>query len=244
MLPAAFSIRVTPGAYSFEYDWSAGEGLPQNRHAQVRRLRLTKAASDLVLDVPSVVQQFDLLHNGGSFPASVYDRGILLLTRGEGEEAAIGSSHASPITVRLIPGRYDARWRYAQGDSVPRNEDALFARGVLVNGSPRTLDLPSVEVSGDFRVNGEAPPQSVYDGGRISLASPDGRDRAYLGHTFYGSYSARVVPGRYDVVYEHYTSESVMPVNPRGTFLRGLRIAGDHHRTIDVPVGTMEGDIS
>jgi hypothetical protein len=243
VLPAAFSIRVIPGTYSFEYDWSEGDGLPRNRHAQVRRLHLVKPVSDLVLDVPSVVQEFALLHNGGSFPQSVYDSGGLFLTRGEGEEALIGPSFASPVTVRLIPGTYDARWRHFQGESVPRNEDARFARGVLVNGTRRTLDLHSVEVSGDFRVNGQPPPQSVYDSGSISLATPDGTDRAYLGHTFEGGYRRRVVPGRYDVVYEHYTSESVMPSNPRGTFLRGLRIADDTHRTIDVPVGTVEGDI-
>ncbi|HEY5908845.1 MAG TPA: hypothetical protein VIZ31_12440, partial [Vicinamibacteria bacterium] len=107
--------------------------------------------------------------------------------------------------------------------------------------SPRILDVPSLEISGDIRVNGLAPPESVYESARLSLAAENGPDRALLGDTPAGHYSARVVPGRYDIVYEHLAgSGNIMPSNPRATLARGWRVAAQPSRSIDIPAGTYE----
>jgi hypothetical protein len=187
------------------------------------------------------VQDFLFLHNGGPFPGTVYDHGDVVLKRNDREEVRAGSSHQPPTTVLVIPGTYDAHWRHVAGATVPRNEDARFRRGLVIDGSPQVIDVPSLEVSGDIRLNGQAPPESAYENARLRLAEPDGPDRVYLGETRHGSFSAQVVPGRYDIVYEHVAGSDSLPSNPRATLARGWRVAAQPSRTIDIPAGTYQG---
>jgi hypothetical protein len=238
--PSEFLVSLIPGTYTFEYDWQAGVALPQNQRASVRRFLLSRSSPNLILNVPSVIQDFAFLHNGQGFPPSMFDYGTIVLTRPGQEEVAIGPTYEAGPAVRLIPGTYDAHWRHGAGASVPRNEDAKFRRGLIVNGSPLVIDVRSVEVSGDIRLNGQVPPGSAFDDARLSLAVPNSPDRAYLGNTRYGAYQIRVVPGRYDVVYEHIVGAAV-PGNTRATLVRGWKVAAQPNRTIDIPVGTYEG---
>src|SRR5829696_7449523 len=90
--PAEFQVAVIPGTYAFEYDWQQGADFPNNRHATVRRLDLRTPVDGLVLDVPSLIQPFAFLHNGEPFPGSLFERGDLVLRRGEREEAVAGGS--------------------------------------------------------------------------------------------------------------------------------------------------------
>jgi len=239
--PAAFSVRLIPGAYAFEYDWQEGANLPRNRHAVLRKLSLVKPQDGLVLNVSSVEQDFQFLHNGGAFAASAYERGDIVLTRGEQEEVLAGSSHEGEATLRLVPGAYDVRWRHAAGAGVPRNTDGLVRRGLLVNGVPRIIDVPSVEVSGDYLVGGAPTPSSAYESASIRLVVPGTSDDTVLGQTHYGSFLHRLLPAVYDVVYEHQTGGSTLPSNPRATILRGWRVAAQPHRNIDIPVGRYAG---
>ncbi len=239
-LPSDFLVRLIPGEYTFEYDWSEGDTIPRNRHATVRNVRLTKNVGNLVLNVPSVAQDFVFLHNGAAFPASVYDHGDIVLRRGSWEEAWAGATYQTPPTVVLIPGLYDVHWRVFQASTVPRNQDARFRKGLVINGTPRVIDVPSVEVSGDIRVNGQPPPGLVSNYARLWLETRDGANRMLLGATLYGSYTLRVVPGAYDVVYEHAAGD-VLPSNPRTTIARAWRVAAQPVRTIDIPSGPYEG---
>jgi hypothetical protein len=103
------------------------------------------------------------------------------------------------------------------------------------------IDVPSFEVSGDIRLNGQAPPESAYENARLFLSVPNRADRVYLGESRHGSFSQRVVPGRYDIVYEHVAGSSVLPSNPRATLARGFWVLADAARNIDIPAGTYEG---
>ena len=239
-LPSEFLVRLIPGEYTLEYDWTEGDTIPRNRHATVRGVRLVKDVANLVLNVPSVAQDFVFLHNGAAFPASVYEVGEIVLRRGTWEEARAGATYQTPPTVVLIPGVYDVHWRHIQGSTVPRNQDARFRKGLVINGTPRTIDVPSLEVSGDIRVNGQAPPALISNYARLWLETRDGGNRMLLGATLYGSFRLRVVPGAYDVVYEHVAGD-VLPSNPRTTITRAWRVAAQPVRTIDIPSGTYEG---
>ncbi|HVQ31219.1 MAG TPA: hypothetical protein VMV21_16615 [Vicinamibacteria bacterium] len=243
ILPSEFLVRLIPGAYTLEYDWSEGATLPRNRHAVLRRLSLASNLANLVVNVPSVAQDFALLHNGGAFPGTVYAHGDVVLRRNDREEVMVGSSHEPPTTVVVIPGTYEAHWHHVAGATVPRNEDARFRRGLVVDGSPLVIDVPSLEIAGDILVNGQSPPSTAYEDARLSLASPDGSDHAYLSQTQYGAYSVRVVPGLYDIVYEHQAGGSVLPSNPRATLGR-WRVAAQPNRTIDIPAGTYQGSFA
>ena len=239
--PAAFQVAMIPGRYAFEYDWQWGADFPNNRHAFVSQLDLLKSAERVALNVPSLIQSFQFLHNGAPFPSSLVERGDLVLHRSDRERLRIGSSHESNAAMRLIPGVYDVHWQHVAGANVPGNSDARVAK-LVTNGALRVIDVPSLEVSGDLLVNGQPPPASEVENARLSLVRKTG-DRVVLGQTRYGAYEKRVVPGVYDIVYEHVTGASTMPANPRATLARGWRVQDDPIRTIDIPVGTYQGSL-
>ena len=90
-------------------------------------------------------------------------------------------------------------------------------------------------------MNGQVPPATAYENARLRLAVPETGDVAYLGDTSNGGYSSRVVPGRYDIVYEHLAGYSVLPSNPKATLAQGWNVMADASRTIDIPAGTYSG---
>ena len=141
----------------------------------------------------------------------------------------------------MIPGFYDVHWRHVAGANVPGNTDARFARGLVANGGHRVIDVPSLEVSGNYLVNGQPPPQSDIENARLSLIKRNTGDSVELGQTRYGAYQKRVVPGVYDIVYEHLTGASIMPSNPRATLARRWDVGDSPLRDIDIPVGRFKG---
>ncbi len=157
--PSEFEVAIIPGRYAFEYDWQQGADFPNNRHAVVAQLDLLTRDERLVLNVPSVIQPFEFLHNGAPFLNSLFDRGDLVLRRGR-EEVFLGSSHESSAAVRLIPGAYDVHWRHVAGANVPGNRFARVKKALVTNGALRVIDVPSLEVSGDILLNGQPPPAS------------------------------------------------------------------------------------
>ena len=239
--PAEFETRIIPGRYALEYDWQQGVNFPNNRHAVVRRLDLAASVDNLDLNVRSVIQPFQFLHNGAAFPNSLFEYGELALRRGEREEVRIGPSFESSPVVRVIPGSYDVHWRHRAGANVPKNADARVQRRVRADGELRVIDVPSLEVSGTFLVNGLPTPMSEFENARISLAGRSNDDTLELGETRYGAYLARVIPGIYDIVYEHVAGAATMPANPRATLARKWRVEDGPERTIDVPVGIYSG---
>jgi hypothetical protein len=239
--PTEFQVAIIPGRYAFEYDWQQGVAFPNNRHALVRQLDLLTRLERLVLNVPSLIQSFEFLHNGAPFPHSLIERGDFVLRRDNDEEVFVGSSHESGQTVRLIPGTYDVHWRHVAGANVPGNRFARVKKGLVTNGSPRVIDVQSLEVSGDILLDGQPPPASEFENARLSLVESTTGDTVELGQTRWGAYEKRVVPGVYDIRYEHLTGGSTMPYNPRATLVRDWRVQDAPTRTINIPVGTYKG---
>jgi hypothetical protein len=240
--PSPFAVRVIAGPYSFRYDWQWGTTVPRNRRTTVGAPHaLESDRQGLVLDVPSVAQDFSFLHNGAPFPSSEFERGDVVLTGRGGAEVALGSTHQPPPTIRIVPGRYDARFRHVAGAHVPRNLDGLVEPGLVVSGSPSVIDIPSVEVAGAILLNGAAPPASEFDNARLNLVA-GGSDRLRLGETRYGAYQVRVIPGRYDVEYEHVVG-AALPANPRAVLWRGWDVARVASRTLDIPAARFHGPI-
>ena len=243
IVPSPFVVRIIPGLYSLRYEWQAGRTIPENRGATVSQgLSLDEDVEKLALDVPSVLQEFEFLNNGAPFSGSTIESGNMVLSAEGGDEVPLGSTHLAPQPIRIVPGRYEARFRYFAGIGVPRNLDGLVER-VLVNGTPRVIDVPSVEVSGEFLVNGAVPPQSEIENARINLVVPDSPDRVQLGQTRYGAFSLRAIPGRYDIEYEHLTGATILPVNPRAILTRGWDVTRTPNRTIDIPTGRLHGPL-
>ena len=124
---------------------------------------------------------------------------------------------------------------------MPRNEDAKFQRGFVVNGSPLVIDVPSVEVSGDIRLNGQSPPGSAFENARLSLAVTDSPDRVLPGTDTLWRLQTPRGAGALRRGVRAPRRGGMMPVNTRATLVRGWRVAAQPNRTIDIPVGTYEG---
>lgn len=239
--PPEFDRHIIPGSYDVEYSWQQGFNFPQNEHASVRTISLFNTVEDLALNVPSVIQSVEFLHNGNAFPASPYERGDLVLRRGEREEVRLGSSDEGGATIRVIPGTYDVYWQHRAGAAiVPINRDGLVRANVLANGTALIVDVPSVDVAGQFLLNGQTPPKSPFENARVSLATKGG-DAATLGETQHGAFAVRVIPGIYDVIYQHLAGAVFLPWNKGATLARGWNVGEQPSRDFDILVGVLKG---
>ena len=104
------------------------------------------------------MQPFQFRHNGVAFPAAEFERGDFVLRRGATDEVMVGSSREGDTAIAVIPGSYDVHWRHVVGANVPANSDVPVVRGLRMNGALRVIDVPSIEVSGTFLVNGQPTP--------------------------------------------------------------------------------------
>jgi hypothetical protein len=80
----------------------------------------------------------------------------------------------------------------------------------------------------------------VQNFARLWLETRDGSNRMFLAATLDGSYGLRVLPGLYDVLYEHANGD-VLPSNPRALIDRNWNVAAQANRTIDIPSARYEG---
>ena len=195
-LPSEFRVRLIPGAYAFEYDWEAGRHdspkPPRGRSPNGPREERGQPGPERAECRPG----FRLPpQRRRPFRAPCTPTETSFSAEVTGRKCWPAPLDQPPTTVRLIPGTYDAHWRYVAGSRCRATKTHGSGEGLVIDGSPQVIDVPSLEVSGDILLNGQAPPHTAYENAQLSLASADGVDRAYLGQTFYGGFSSRVVPG-------------------------------------------------
>lgn len=74
-------------------------------------------------------------------------------------------------------------------------------------------------------VDGEAPPQSVYENGFIALRDPTSAGIAVIGQTREGTIMAPVLRGTYQVLFEADRGGAVLPINDRALVVDKLDLA-------------------
>jgi hypothetical protein len=166
-----------------------------------------------VLSVP-VTGKFSV---GGAALSTSADDGTLTLRTAEGDNIALGKLSAGTFSTRVIPGTYDLY--FALTDSfapvlAPSNSGKIKSV-TLAAGAPITLDIdvPSTLISGTVKIGGSFLDKE-YDGGRLWLGDPKASGFA-LTWTSTGKYSARVLPGTYDLYYQGTSPSALAPFNPR-----------------------------
>ncbi len=128
----------------------------------------------------------------------------------------IGYTGQTTYTARLIPGVYDVY--YALGDrssSTLPIGSARIRTGVAIPSGTSSLDIdiPVATVTGSLTVDGVAVP-STSDFGRITLKHATTGHSATIGYTTQSTYTARLVPGTYDVYYAlETTGGAAVPLN-------------------------------
>jgi len=129
----------------------------------------------------------------------------LSLRNAAGDSAPIAPASRGTYSARVIPGTFDLYLSAGGADATgaaPRNQRAKLASGVVVSGA-RTVtnrldvDVSSALVTGAITFNGV--PASAATGGNLVLRN--GTDAFTLTAADSATYTARVVPGFYDLYF-------------------------------------------
>ena len=216
---SAFSGRVLPETYDVIYRGGAAESpCPMNTSAIIKRGVAVSAQGLAIptIDIPSVVVSGKLTLGGAALSNSD-DDGTLSLATDEGDAIALGRLSAGTFSTRVIPGTYDIYFDVmfqAVGTLAPLNHRGKIKSVQLAPGMPITLDIdvPSPVITGAIKVGGSLL-DKMYDGGRLWLGDPKGTAGMPLGWTSAGKYSARVLPGRYDLYYQATSPSALAPIN-------------------------------
>ncbi len=244
-----YAIDLLPGTYELLYTSKEG-GLiaPVNLDHVLQQFEVGSASASVDIDIPTIEVRGEFTVNQGPPPSSTTDDGVMLLRSkgGAGAVAYLGNTHDGGFSRRVIPGEYEVF--YAQetaGGQMPANTNARLRRSVsLQRDTDTTIDLSVIQVSGAMTIAGAEAPDSPYDDGRLYLRSDDTGDSVLLGSTRLGTYSANIVPGTYDVVYEAEFSDTVVPVNRGAIVQRGIELLASGTLDIDIPVTSLQGDIT
>jgi hypothetical protein len=213
----SYAVRVLPGMYDIYYDALFDGVAPRNQNTRLRGGVAITRDTTLDIDVAGVTVRGSFKINGVAPPGPGGDTGGLVL-RTDSAEAFLGTTDLGSYTRRLLAGRYDLYYQvldFAQGVA-PRNKGVKLRSGVDVAAMGTTvldIDVPAELVRGAITINGVAV-SSPGDTGDLQLQTTAG-DRALLGASHTGSYSARIVPGTYDIVYVGVASDAAAPRNQR-----------------------------
>ena len=241
----SYQAWVVPGIYDVYYLHEQGDILPQNAETLLMEDVSLESGGAWHIDVPSVLVMGDIFIDGAPAPNGFYENGeIRLRDTVTGASFPVGQTWEGAFMAMVVPGTYDVLWRRLLGGSVvPINDDALLMEGVVVDGLTEfSVDVPVIELEGSFTLNGVAPPFSVYENGEILLRDLATGAVVSVGHTRDRAWSARIVPGTYDVLYSRLTGGSVVPANELALLESAVQLDADGVLDVDVPVVTLSGD--
>jgi hypothetical protein len=243
---------VVPGAYEVVYVHLDGETIvPVNQGATVATLSVPDTGTHaLVVDVPVVELSGSLTFNGGPPPDSTYENGTLVLVNAaSGDEVPLGDTRHGEYRVNVIPGSYRVHYRRKQAETLaPINHDARLAGELVVGGASGSqthdIDVEVTTISGAIRIDGDVPPASVYENGRIVLRNTDTGDEVEVGQTRDGSYQAPVVAGPYEVFYERLQGGQLVPVNRSALLAEVAAVGPAHALDVDIDTAVVTGTIT
>ncbi len=246
----SYSALVVPGSYDLYYgESSAGTSVPSNTSAKLQS-GIVVGSAPLALDVnisaTAVSGSFTI--NGATVASAIEQQGSLTLANAAGDQAPLGTYSAATgsYSGRVVPGTYDLYWS-GSGADVPSNRSAKIQTGIVVGSSALVLDvdLLASTVSGTVTING-ATDSALGNGiSYLTLRGAAG-DTAPITVSSAGSYSARVMPGTYDLYYG--SKDAPLNVGARNVAAKiqsGIVVgASALTLNINVPVSTVSGNVA
>ena len=217
----AYTGRVPPGTYDLIY-----LGADNASTCSVKNIRSALKRGIVVPVAGTTVPRFDAVSVqvsgrfslGGAALSNAADDGSLSLRTAEGDNIPLGKLSAGTFTTRVLPGSYDLYFTLSDDFApmlAPANSGKIKSV-VLSAGAPITLDIdvPSTVISGTVKIGGSLVDKE-YDGGRLWLGEPHKAGSFALTWTSTGKYSARVIPGTYDLYYEGTSPSALAPFNTK-----------------------------
>jgi hypothetical protein len=238
--------RVIPTVYELVYRRVLGATIPANRGAVLGYVD-ARAGGQVVreVDIATVRLTGTFAFDGVDAPALPTENGRMWLRNpASGDEIFLGETVAQTFDLQVLPGTYLVEYEALTGAEIaPRNRRARVMTLEVpddVGAHEARLDVKTVQIGGDFLVDGAATPASPLERARISLRDGFTGDEFPIGDTEQGEYLVRVVAGTYDVVYAWQTGSAVMPAN-RHAIIGTLDTAQPATHTIDIPTVTIGG---
>ena len=248
-----YAAKVSPGIYDLFFQ---GGGAPRNMFAQLRRGIVISAGptNALDIDIPAATVT-GTITIGGVAGGSATDRGAIYLDPdglvGQ-DQALLGYTDQPSYAVQVVPGTYDVY--YASDETTmglktaPRNKWAKIAGNVVIPATGTTtlnVDVPFATVTGSLKINGVNRTSGGLDKGSYILRNVTG-DEARLAYTNATTYSARIVPGTYDLYYRLFDdlgSPGLLPLNHVAKLQTGIVVVPTDTNVIDVdlPIVTVSG---
>ncbi|HWB81432.1 MAG TPA: hypothetical protein VG755_41000 [Nannocystaceae bacterium] len=201
-------------------------------------------APDATLDIPVMTGAIDFTVGGLVPPKSDYEDATLWLrNRNSGDAVLLGNTHDDgPFPFSVVRGEYDVYYEHESGGTVlPRNRKAVVGHLFPEDSGTIALDVPVVHVQGAITIDGQVPPDSSYDSGRLWLRNLDSGDEVLLGDTHEGTIDVRVMPGEYALHYALQAGGTNVPLN-RDAHLYDVKVAAGDPETpmqLDVAIDTV-----
>ena len=239
-------VLVMPGTYNVIYSHQNGSLVPQNQHAIVKAGVTIDADQVLAVDVPAVSLRSLYTLNGDPFPSTIYNSATFYLRNSaSGDLVVLGDSYDQISSNLVIPGDYDVIYEHKNGVKVPLNSDTVITSDVsIASGRALLIDVPAVSVTGEFSLNGESFPASIYESAEFHLQDLSSDELVLLGKTNEAATPVLVVEGTYDIVYRHFNGSDV-PQNQQATIQRDVAVnTDDQILKIDVSAVNITGQFS
>lgn len=243
----AYDAVLVPGTYDIFYSRIAGTDIvPANKHARLETFVDLTQSKTHAIDVGAATLSGAMTVAGQPAPSDNSDDGVLSLRdQATGDIAVLGNTHDGSFSRIVVPGTYEVYYgQETAGSTVPTNLNAKVADLVVGPGATASdIDIPAIDVQGTITVNGGTPPTSEYSDGRLYLRNLDTEDSVLLGNTRMGQFSAKIVPGPYEVVYVVETAGDGVPVNA-AAILDTVVLDTPQAFDVDVPVVPLSGLIT
>lgn len=241
------AVNALPGAYDVVFRYDSGATLfPHNEAAIVDKVDVQDGV-DHIVDLQVVRLTGTILLDGAEPPSSEFNRGNLRLRdAATGDSVLLGTTRYGEYDVLVLPGIYDLHYEHVVGADVPANADAWIGQVVVPPGSEPIeydIDIDMITLEGEITIDGETPPPSAYDNGRLTLVGALPDDLIPLAETRYGGFSKNVVAGHYRVVYEWVAGAGTVPANTHAE-LPALDTKLGGSQSIDIPVVSVDGTFS
>jgi len=226
-LPTSWVIE---GRYDAHYRVRYSTGVaPLTPDAIVARdVDISRRMGSLSIDVPSIDLSAEVLVNGAAPPVSAYDYArIGLRFKGTDEVLTLGDTFELQFaTLPIVAGTYEAIYSHREGSTLPANVNAVFGDELKLDSSgPVTLDIPSIRMSLNLTLDGQAFPLSAYNYARIDAVSepetgPAG-EPILAGETLEAAQTLVLLAGRYSFFYTCRECQGQVPANAHARFLEG-----------------------
>jgi hypothetical protein len=249
---------VIKASYDLTYDnldsGCTGTPLPCQLQAVVKPGVALQNDGVLDVDIPVAHLTGRLTLGGGALPAASYEHGLIRI---HGDDQSLGvlvnldKVTGGTYTSSVVKGGYSLTYDNADssctGAPYPCQLSATFRTGLRFdNDGALDVDVPVTTVSGKVTLDGAAPPSANFSKGQIRVRGSDGSIGTLANLDKGANYTARLVTGSYEVLYDNEDSSCTGDIYPceQMAYLRDLTAQTDGTLDVDIPTAHVTGKIT